>query len=202
MSSTMRAALLKILRENKFDGISSRLLPEDKWSPKHDELRTSDREFLQAWIDDHADDKAWGKLISQANHFQKSRTFDHLYLIWYALRARRFAEDAASWIDPLHAERKKWHEQLIALAKSANALTKFRQEEEERQGVLALGARPFPIPLERVWKLQAMNKDQAGLLRRVAGEPPTPVPDKKAPSTKSSDGFRVLLRSTPPTIVQ
>jgi integrase len=172
MSSTMRTALLKILEEGEFPGISSRLSPEEKWSSEDDELRTSDGEFLQTWVDDYADDRAWEKLIADANRFQKFRTFDHLYLIWYALRARRLAEDDASGIDRLHAEREKTHEELLDLAKSADTLDKFWLEEKARQAVLALGAQPFRIPIERVWELQTMNKGQAGLLRRMAAKPP------------------------------
>jgi hypothetical protein len=191
MSAAMRTALLKILNEGKFPGISNRPLREDKWSQQDDELRISDRTFLQTWIDDYADDPAWEKLIDDAQRFEKHHFFDHLSLIWYALRAWRFAEDARSGIDPLHAERQKRHERLLDLAKSADVLTEFWREAEAMSAAL-LPWPPFPVQLERVRHLQMINEDQAGLLRQMAGTPPPINPISRQTRGKKRDRTREL----------
>jgi hypothetical protein len=185
MSAAMRTALRKILNEGKFPGISNRLSPEDQWSPKDDELRTSDRTFLQTWIDDYADDPAWEKLIAAANRFQKSDAFDHLYLIWYALRAWRLAEDAGSGVDPLHAERHKRHEKLLGLAMSADALTGFWRDAQARAAVL--WSPPFRVPFKLVLQLQKLNEAQAEPLRQMAGTSPPVTPISRQSRGKRRD---------------
>jgi hypothetical protein len=190
MSAAMRTALRKILNEGKFPGVSGRLLPEDKWLPEDDKLRISDRRFLQTWIDDYADDPAWEDLVAAANRFQKSDAFDHLSLIWYALRARRFAEDAGSGVDPFHAERQKRHEELLDIAKSADALTKFWREAEARAAVL--WPPPFSVPIDLVWQLQELNEGQAELLRQMAGTPPPTTPISRQSRGKKRDRTREL----------
>ena len=190
MSAAMRTALRKILNEGKFPGISSRLLPEDKWLPKDDELRTSDRRFLQTWIDDYADDPAWEELIAAANRFQKSDAFDHLYLIWYALRAWRLAEDASSGVDPLYSERHKRHQELLDLAMSADALAEFWREAQARAAVL--WSPPFPVPFGLVLQFQETNQDQAERLRQMAGTPPPVTPISRQTRSKTRDRTREL----------
>jgi hypothetical protein len=191
MSAAMRTALLKILNEGMFPGISNRLLREDKRSQQDDELRISDRSFLQTWIDDYADDPAWEKLIDDAQRFEKHRFFDHLSLIWYALRAWRFAEDARSGIDPLHAERQKRHERLLDLAKSADVLTEFWREAEAMSAAL-LPWPPFPVRFDLVLLLQTINERQARLLRQMAGTPPPIAPISRQTRSKKRDRTREL----------
>ena len=191
MSSPMKIALLKILNKGRFPGISNRLLREDKWSPQHDELRTSDRTFLQTWIDDYADDPVWEKVIAAANRFQKSDAFDHLSLIFDALRARRIAEDAGSGVDPLQAERQKRHEKLLDLAKSADVLAEFWREAEAMSAAL-LPWPPFPVPFELVLQFQKINQDQAERLRRLAGTPPPATLISRQRRGKERDGTREL----------
>jgi hypothetical protein len=77
MARPMRTALLKILEEDEFPGISGRLIGQDEWSPEKDKLRSSDRDFLQTGVDDYADDPAWEKVVADAHRFQKSPMFDH-----------------------------------------------------------------------------------------------------------------------------
>ena len=173
--SPMREELLKILRGGDGPGISNRLLPEDRWWPQDDDLRPSDREFLRTWLAHYADDPTLDKLISAARRFRASPTFDHSSLIWYAMRARRFAEDAGSGVDPLHAERQARHDELLELAKRADVLAEFWQRAEAKCAVLAPWFPPFPIPFDRVLQLQELNKEQARLLRQMAGaRPPAP----------------------------
>jgi hypothetical protein len=69
MAHPMRTALLKILEEDTFPGISGRLIGQDKWSLEDDKLRSSDRDFLQTWVNDYADDPAWEKLVADARRF-------------------------------------------------------------------------------------------------------------------------------------
>jgi hypothetical protein len=172
VSSPMRGELLKILKIGEYPGISNRLSPEDGWSPEDDELRTSDRQFLETWLADYADDPAWDELVTAANRFQKSGTFNHLSLIWYAMRARRLAEDASSGIDPLCEERQKTREELLDLAKAADALTGYWRRAQAKSAVLAPWFPPFPIPFDQVLQFQEFNAAQAKCLRRIAGPPP------------------------------
>jgi hypothetical protein len=176
VSSPMRGELLKILKIGDYPGISNRLSPEDGWSPEHDELRTSDRQFLATWLADYAGDSLWDELVTAANRFQKSGTFDHLSLIWYAMRARRLAEDASSGDDPLYEERQKTREELLELAKSADALTGYWLRAQEKSAVLAPWFPPFPIPFDQVLQFQEFNAAQAKCLRRIAGTPPRVTP--------------------------
>jgi hypothetical protein len=46
MAHPIRTALLKILEEDTFPGISGRLIGQDKWSLEDDKLQSSDRDFL------------------------------------------------------------------------------------------------------------------------------------------------------------
>jgi hypothetical protein len=189
VSSPMRYELLKILETGDFPGISNRLLRDDRWLPKDDELRTSDREFLQGWLDDYADDPAWDKLISAARRFRTSPTFDHSRLIWYAMRARRFAEDAGSGVDPLHAERQARHDELLKLAERADVLTEFWRRAEAKCAVIAPWS-PFPVPFDRVLQLQQLNKEQARILRQMAGSPPPAPPISRQSRSKTRDRTR------------
>jgi hypothetical protein len=176
MSRPMRTALLKILEEDRFPGISGRLIGQDKWSLEDDKLRSSDRDFLQTWVDDYADDPAWDKLVADARRFQKSPMFDHVWLIWYALRARRAAEDAGSGVDRLDEERKKRREELLDLVKSADGLAAFWKKAQAKCAVLEPWLPPFPVPREQVLQFQELNRKQAACLRRIAGRPPRITP--------------------------
>jgi hypothetical protein len=167
----MREALDFVLQEDKFPGIDNRLLTDDDWTPSRDALRVSDRKFLRNWIRDNADEKVWGKIIVAARRFQNSNTFDHLNLIWYALRAKRMAEDVRLGDDPLQRERQETHKRRLELAKSAEVLSGFWQEAQAKSAVLW---QPFPIPFEQVLQLQHLNEIQAKLLRQLAGTPPPP----------------------------
>jgi hypothetical protein len=173
MSLSMKAALKSILKRGNFPGISGRLLADDKWSVDDDILRTTDREFLQTWIDDYADDTIWEKIVAEARVFNDSRNFDKLSLIWYAIRARRLAEDVGSGVDPLQRERQKRHDELLALADAADALTRYWQEAEMRCARLDLFP-PFPIPYEQVLLWRTLNVRQAQFLREIAGKAPSP----------------------------
>jgi hypothetical protein len=131
---------------------------QDKCSLEDDKLRSSDRHFLQIWVDDYADDPAWEKLVADGRRFQKSPMFDHIWLIWCVLRARRAAEDAGSGVDPLDEERKKRREELLDLAKSADDLAAFWREAEGR---CAFAADKFAtvanLPPATVCRLSAKN---------------------------------------------
>jgi hypothetical protein len=114
-------------------------------------LRSSDRDFLQTWVNDYADDPAWEKLVADARRFQKSPMFDPISLIWNALRARRAAEDAGSGVDPLDEERRKRREELLDLAKAADGLAAFWRQAQVRCAVLDPWRPPFPVPFEQVF---------------------------------------------------
>jgi hypothetical protein len=198
VSSPMREELLKILKTGDYPGISNRLSSEVKWLPEDDELRTSDREFLQRWLTDYADDPAWDKLITAANRFKKSGTFRHLSLIWYALRARRLAEDAGSGIDPLYVERRKTRKELLDLAKSADALARYWHRAQAKSAVLAPWFPPFPVPFEQVLQFQEFNAAQAECLRRIAGRPPRPTRisrQGRSAKRKQTREFGVFMRT-------
>ena len=173
MSLSMKAALLSVLDQGTFPGISGRLLEEIR-SLDDDALRATDREFLQTWIDDYADDPIWEKAIGAAHRFQKSRIFDNLSLIWYALRARRLAEDVRYGDDLLQRERQKRHDEMLKLAKSAEDLTNFWREAMARCALLTIGRPPFPLPFEQVLHLKELNEIQTKLLRQLPGTPPPP----------------------------
>jgi hypothetical protein len=157
VSDPMRKALLRILEEDRFPGISNRLLRDDQWLPEDDELRASDRYFLQTWLEDYADDPAWDKLVRAARRFRTSSHFDHSSLIWYALRALRAALDSSSGVDPLHAERQARRDELLELAKSANDLTRFWQRAEAKSAVIAPWS-PFPVPFDQVLQFQRVER--------------------------------------------
>jgi hypothetical protein len=175
MAHPIKAALLNILEEGRFPAISGRLMGQDTWSPEDDKLRSSDRDFLQKWVDEYADEPDWDKLVADGRRFQ-SPMFDYVWLIWYALRARRAAEDASSGVDPLDEERKKRREELLDLAKSADALAAFWRQAEGKSAVLEPWLPPFPVPFEQVLQFQELNKKQAACLRRIAGQPPRVTP--------------------------
>src|ERR1700735_927893 len=83
VSDPMRKALLRILEVDSFPCISNLLLRDDQWLPEDDLLRASDRNFLQTWLGDYADDPAWDKLVAAARRFRTSSHFDHAKLILY-----------------------------------------------------------------------------------------------------------------------
>jgi hypothetical protein len=166
----MRTALLKILEEDEFPGISGRLIGQDKWSLEDDKLRSSDRDFLQTWVDHYADEPAWERLVADARRFQNSSMFDPISL--NALRARRAAEDAGSGVDPLDEERRKRREELLDLAKSADGLAAFWRQAQARCAVLDPWRPSFPVPFKQVLRFQDVNALQAESLRRIAGPPP------------------------------
>jgi hypothetical protein len=193
MSRSMKETLAFILDKGNFHGISNRLLPEDDWwSPERDTLQKLDRDFLQAWIHNHyADDAIWEKLVAKARRFQGSHTFNHLYLIWYALRARRLADETRFGDDPLQRERENRRDELLALADAAGALTQFWRKAEGKSAVFAVGFPPFPIPFERMLQLQKLNEGQAQLLFLRAGEPPPPtVRNSRQKRSKKHDRSR------------
>jgi hypothetical protein len=177
MSRSMKETLASVLDRGNFPGISNRLLPEDDWwSPERDTLQKLDREFLQAWIHDHyADDAIWEEIVAKARQFRVSHVLGHFPLIWYALRARRLADEIRFGDDPLQRERENRRDELLALADAADALAQFWRKAEGKSTVLALGFPPFPIPFERVLQLQKLNEGQAQLLLLLAGAPPPPT---------------------------
>ena len=197
VSDPMREALLRILEEDSFPGISNRLLRDDQWLPEDDELRASDRYFLQTWLEDYADDPAWDKLVRAARRFRTSSHFDHSSLIWYALRALRAALDSSSGVAPLHAERQARRDELLELAKSANDLTRFWQRAEAKSAVIAPWS-PFPVPFDQVLQFQKSNEEQTLLLLEMAGAcPPAPHISRQSRG-KSRDRTRearVFLRT-------
>ncbi len=189
VSEPMRKALLRILEEDSFPGISNRLLRDDQWLPEDDLLRASDRDFLQTWLENYADDPAWDKLVAAARRFRTSSTFDHAKLIWYAQRALRAALDSSSGVDPLHAERQARHDELLELAKSANDLTKFWRRAQAKSAVIAPWS-PFPVPFDQVLQFQKLNEEQTLLLLQMAGaRPPAPSISRQSHS-KSRDRTR------------
>jgi hypothetical protein len=189
VSKPMRRELLRVLKGDRFPGISNRLSRDDKWLPEDDELRASDRDFLRTCLQDYADDPAWDKLVGAARRFRTSSTFDHSKLIWYALRALRAAQDSSSGVDPLHAERQARRKELLELAKSANDLTKFWQWAEAKPAVIAPWS-PFPVPFDQVLQFQKSNEEQALLLLQLAGARTPAPPISRQSHSKSRDRTR------------
>jgi hypothetical protein len=101
-----------------------------------------------------------------------------------------FSEDAGSGVDPLHAERQARHDELLELANRADALTEFWQRAEAKSAVLAPWFPPFPVPFDRVLQFQELNKEQARILRQMAGAPPPPPHISRQSHSKTRDRTR------------
>jgi hypothetical protein len=175
MSSAMRKALQKILREGKFPGLSVPLDPEDEWSPSADELTRSDRRFLEIWLNDCADDPAWDRIVTAARRFNSAANYMHLWLLRDALQVRRRAHEVSSGVDPRLQQRVSRRDYLLELKEHAESIARYWDRAQMKLARLLLSPPPFPVSFPRVMEFQDLNREQAGIFRQLAGSTPSPT---------------------------
>jgi hypothetical protein len=183
MSSIMKKTLVTILKGSTFNG---------------DKLSAADRVFLRWWADDCADDPIWEKVVADARaHGSSPSKTMHSTVIYYALEARKIAEDVKSGYDPIFLKSKKQREELLALAEKSDDLARYFQQIEKYSGTANFFQRFLVLPVLpeqeavrrveppflRVQQLQKLHKREAELLRQQAGrarKPTTFISRKKA----------------------
>jgi hypothetical protein len=176
MAHTLKAALAAVLR-----GHNQELFADGLYGGG---LNAADRAFLKRWFEDPSvNDPIWDRIVAQAPG-DTYRT-----IIFYALQARRIAEDAKYGDDPVLQERQKQRAELLRMAENADDLARYYQETENYSGIamffqrfLVLPVLPeqeavprVELPFLRVQQLRELHEREAQLLRRLAGREPKPT---------------------------
>jgi hypothetical protein len=175
VSTTIKSTLVAILKRDRF---------------LDDKLDAADKAFLKRWVENCADDPIWQEIVADARAYGLwPQNSIHSRIIWYALDARRIAEGMKAGDDPMLQYKRKRRAELRALADKADDLAQFYREEEKYSGVadffqrlLALPVMPeqeavprVEPPFLRVQQLQELHKQEATLLRQLAGREPKPT---------------------------